>query len=264
MREKSLKRWIDSLQSRGRYTFLRAEAQADSGFSSQAVNKALQRAVKRGRLVRPKEYFYVIVPVEYSIPGAPPVSWYIHDLMAAIKLPYYVGLLSAAAIHGSAHHAPQVFQVVTDRSVRPIRAGRAKIEFVASKYVERAAAVDMKTDTGIMRVATPETTMVDLMRFSKSAGHLEHVAFVISELAEAINPECLVAALRAVNDIPNAQRLGYILDLARKRKLSKAVHDWVKSRIQRPQPLRPDRPTKDAPENRRWHLLINDPLKIEA
>ena len=77
----------------------------------------------------------MIVPLEYRIPGSPPVSWYIHDLMAAMKLPYYVGLLSAAAIHGSAHHHPQVFQVITDRPVRPILTGRAKIEFFVSKSI---------------------------------------------------------------------------------------------------------------------------------
>ncbi|MCL2700996.1 MAG: hypothetical protein FWE88_04815 [Phycisphaerae bacterium] len=257
-------RWIDGLQSRGRYTFLRSEALADSGLSEQAVNKALQRAVKSGRLIRPKVYFYVIVPVEYRIPGAPPVSWYIHDLMAAMKLPYYVGLLSAAAIHGSAHHHPQVFQVITDRPVRPILTGRAKIEFFVSKSIGQAATVDMKTSTGIMKVSSPETTVVDLVRFSKAAGYLEHVAFVISELASIIKPDRLVAALRVVNDVPNAQRLGYILDFPRRRKVSEPVHEWVERRVKRPQPLRPDRPVKDARENRRWHLLINHPLEIVA
>ena len=259
-----LERWIDRLQSQGRYTFLRAEALADSGLSEPAVSKALQRAVKNGRLIRPKACFYVIVPLEHRISGAPPVFWYIHDLMAAMKLPYYVGLLSAAALHGAAHHQPQVFQVITSRPVRPIRAGRAKIEFFASKYVGQAATVEMKTDTGLVKVSSPETTVVDLVRFVKSAGHWEHVAFVISELASTIKPDRLVAALQAVNDVPNAQRLGYILDLPRRRKLFEPVHEWIERRVKRPQPLRPDRPIKNARENRRWHLFINDPLEIVA
>jgi len=37
--------------------------------------------------------------------------------MAAMELPYHVGLLSAAGHHGASHQQPQEFQVVTDRSI---------------------------------------------------------------------------------------------------------------------------------------------------
>jgi predicted transcriptional regulator of viral defense system len=260
----SLEHWIDGLQSRGKYSFLRTEALGDSGLSAQAASKAIQRAVKSGRLIQPKEYFYVIVPLEYRSAGAPPMSWFIHDLMAAMKLPYYVGLLSAAALHGASHQQPQVSQVLTDRSVRPIMAGRARVEFFASKYIGQSATMDVKTPTGFMKVSTPETTIVDLVRFAKSAGHLDHVALVIADLAGSVESNRLVSALRVVNDVPNTQRLGYILDLLRRRKLSEPIYDWVERRVERLQPLRPGQPIRNARENRRWRLLINAPLEIEA
>ncbi len=260
----SLESWIDSLQTLGRYSFLRTEATRDSGLSAEAASKALQRAVKSGRLIRPKEYFYVIVPLEYRAAGAPPVSWFIHDLMKAMKLPYYVGLLSAAALHGASHQQPQTFQVMTDRSVRSVLAGRTRIRFFASKYVDQAVAMEMKTPTGSMRVSSPETTAVDLMRFVKAAGHLDHVASVIAQLAPLLEAKRLVAALAAVHDIPNAQRLGYILDVLRQRKLSAPVHRWVQPRIERFQPLRSGQPVDNARENRRWQLLINGPVEIES
>jgi len=68
----TLESWIDGLQARGRYSFSRSEAVRDCGMSALAVTKALQRAVRSGRLVRPKEYFFVIVPLEYRAAGAPP------------------------------------------------------------------------------------------------------------------------------------------------------------------------------------------------
>jgi len=259
-----LKPWIDRIQAGGRYSFLRSEAVRDSGLTPNAASKALRQAVKDGRILRLKEYAYVIVPLEYRAAGAPPPSWFIHDLMTAMKRPYYVGLLSAAALHGASHHQPQVFQVMTDCSVRPIAAGRTKIQFFASKYLSRAAAKEIKTPAGVMRVSTPETTVVDLMRFAKSAGHLDHVAAVIAELSPSLNPKRLIAAVRAVNDIPNAQRLGYILDRVRKRAISDALHDWVERRIERSQPLRPGRPVSGAEEDRRWRLLINSPLEVES
>jgi predicted transcriptional regulator of viral defense system len=260
----SLESWIDGLQTQGRYSFQRAEAVRDSGLSAQAAGKALQRAVKSGRLTRPKEYFYVIVPLEYRAAGAPPVSWFIHDLMKAMQLPYDVSLLSAAALHGASHQQPQTFQVMTDRSVRSVLAGHTRIRFFASQYMDRAAAMPMKTPTGSMQVSSPETTVVDRVRFVNAAGHLDHVASVIAELAPSLRARRLVTALAVVHDIPNTQRLGYILDELGERKLSDSVHRWVQSRIERFQPLRLGQSMDDAPENHRWDLLINGPVEIES
>jgi len=59
----TLEAWIDSVQTRGRYTFLRAEAIKESGLSAEAVKKALQRLVRRRRVAKVKNYFYVIAPL---------------------------------------------------------------------------------------------------------------------------------------------------------------------------------------------------------
>ncbi len=260
----TLESWIDALQAGGRYSFLRAEALNGSGLSPAAVSKALQRSVKRNRVVKVKEYFYVIVPLEYSSAGGPPASWFIQDLMKAMRLPYYVGLLSAAAMHGSSHHQPQEFQVLTDRSVRPLTAGRTRIRFFTSMHVAGAAAMETKTPTGSMRISTPETTVVDLVRFARSAGHLDNVATVIAELSPSLDPRRLLAAVRRVNDLPNTQRLGFILDQVRQRRLSDPIHAWLERQGPHLLPLRTGRPLNGTRENRRWHLLINGPMEVEG
>jgi hypothetical protein len=263
MASASLESWIDGLQASGRYWFLRAQAVRGSGRSAPTVGKALQRSVKHGRIVKLKDYFYAIVPLEYRAAGAPPASWFIRDLMAAMNLPYYVGLLTAAALHGVSPQQPQVFQVLTDRSVRPVSAGRTRIRFYASKYVARTAVIDVKTPTGPMRISTPETTAVDLVRFAPSAGHLDHVAAVVAELAPALDPKRLLAAVRVAEDVPNAQRLGYILDRVHQRRLADPLHVWLERHTPRTQPLRSGQPVAGLRENRRWHLLPNAPLEIE-
>jgi predicted transcriptional regulator of viral defense system len=259
----TLEHWIDLVQTEGRYTFLRQDAIADSGLSAEAVKKALHRLAKRQRIAKIKDYFYAIVPLEYQAAGAPPATWFVGDLMEAMKLPYYVGLLSAATLHGASHQQPQEFQVVTDRSVRSLTAGRAKLRFFASKYIARAATQDMKTPTGKVKVATPETTAVDLIRFSKSAGNLDNVATVISEMIPLLNARALLAAVRNVDDVPNAQRLGHVLDRLRRRDLSAPIHEWVERHNPRLAKLRSALPTGDAYEDRRWHLLVNRPIEIE-
>ncbi|HSW46030.1 MAG TPA: type IV toxin-antitoxin system AbiEi family antitoxin [Phycisphaerae bacterium] len=259
----TLEKWVDEQQARGRYTFLRDEAIRGSGLSPDAVRKALHRLARRRRLVKLKDYFYVIVPLEYLSAGGPPASWFIHDLMAAMKLPYYVGLLSAAGLHGASLQQPQEFQVVTDRSVRAILAGRQRVRFIASKYACQASAADVKTPTGSMRVSTPETTVVDLVRFAKAAGDLDHVAAVIAELSPLLNPRKLLAALRLVGDMPSSQRIGYILDLIKARQLADPIHAWLERQGPRPVPLRTGRPVANAREDNRWHVLVNGPLEVE-
>src|SRR5438552_10994057 len=91
---------VDALQSQGRYTFTRTEALAALGASAEAFKKAVQLLTHRRRLVSPRRGFYGIVPVEYRVAGAPTASWYVDDLMKAVGAPYYVGVLTAAALHG--------------------------------------------------------------------------------------------------------------------------------------------------------------------
>lgn len=260
----TLEKWIDDQQARGRYTFLRAEAVKDSGLSAEAVKKALPRLERRNRVAKAKNYFYVVVPLEYRTAGAPPASWFVHELTAAMQLPYYVGLLTAAGMHGASPQQPQEYQVITDRSVRAITVGRVRIRFFASKYVARSATMKLKTPTGSVCVSSLETTVVDLVRFSKAAGHLDHVAGVIAELSPLLNPGKLLAAVRLVGDIPNTQRLGYILDLIRARPLADSIRTWLDRQDPRPVPLRSGHPSRRAEVNRRWRVVVNEPLEVEA
>jgi predicted transcriptional regulator of viral defense system len=264
MAVRNLENWVDELQASGRYSFLRSDAIAGSGSTAEATKKALQRLARKGRIAKAKDYFYVIVPLEYSKAGAPPPSWYIHDLMTAMKVPYYVGLLTAAAQHGASHHQPQEFQVVTDRSIRSIMVAKTSIRFFVSKFLLEAAVKQVQTPTGYMRISSPETTAVDLMRFAKAAGYIDNVATVMAELAPLLDAKKLTAAVRITNDVPNAQRLGYILDQVKARKLGSPLHRWIGSHAPRPVPLRTGRISSNAPENSRWHVLVDRPLEIEA
>lgn len=264
MATQTLEHWVDDQQARGKYSFLRKEAVAESGLSPEATKKALQRLAKRGRIIKAKDYFFVIVPLEYTTAGGPPASWFIHELMVAMQRPYYVGLLTAAGLHGASHHQPQEFQVVTDRPLRSITAGRARIRFFASRFVSEVSLTNFKTPTGSMRVSTPETTAVDLVRFAKAAGQLDNVATVIAELASRIDSKKLVVATKVVDDVPNAQRLGFILDRVRARRLAEPLRGWIERQSPNRVPLRSSRRDQDAQEDRRWHVLVDQPLNIET
>ncbi|MBU0718877.1 MAG: type IV toxin-antitoxin system AbiEi family antitoxin [Planctomycetes bacterium] len=256
--------WIDALQARGRYSFLRTEVIGDTGLSAEAVKKALQRLARRKRVVKIKSYFYVIVPLEYLHAGSPPPSWFIDDLMKTMERPYYVGLLSAAGIHGASHQQPQEFQVITDRPVRRLHVGRTRIRFFVSRHTADAAVQSAKTPTGAMRVSTPEATAIDLVRFAKAAGQIDNVASVLAEMLPLLDSKRLLIAVRTVGDVPTAQRLGYLLERVRGRPQVKALHEWLERQSPHVVPLRPGRTAAGAAEDRRWHVLVTEPVEIES
>ncbi len=112
--EAKARAYVERLLARGRHTFTRDEAETALESSTVAAYHSLRRLQKAGWLVMPRRGFYLIVDPEYRELGAlPPAAW-IDDLMTFHGTPYYVGLLSAASLHGAAHQQPMEFQVVAD------------------------------------------------------------------------------------------------------------------------------------------------------
>lgn len=253
---KRLAALVDEFQSRGKYTFTREDIMGIDARSDVAFEAAVRRLKQHRRLASPRRGFFVIVPAEYREAGSLPANWFIDNLMHFLGQPYYVGLLSAAAIHGAAHQQPMVFQVVTDRPTRAARAGRARIEFHVSRYVEDAPVVDVQTETGSMRVSTPEATAYDLVRFPAAAGHLNNVATVLGELAEKLNPAALVA-LAPKRPTPDVQRLGYLLELVGEQSVAESLAEALKHRRHRTVLLAPGRGEDGEPPHERWKVVPN-------
>ena len=104
--------YVDQFQRQGRYAFDHLDLEKSVSASPEAVGKALMRLAKKHRVKRLRKGFYVILPVEYSTVGMIPPDWFIDDLMRYLQLPYYIGLQSAAALHGAGHQQAQQFQIV--------------------------------------------------------------------------------------------------------------------------------------------------------
>jgi predicted transcriptional regulator of viral defense system len=254
--------FVDALQAKGRYTFTRSEALGTGRFSDVALEAALRRLKRRGRIACPRRSFFVIVPLEYREARCPPASWFIDDLMRFLGQPYYVGLLSAGAIHGAAHQQPMDFQVMTDRATRPSKAGRVRITFHKSRRVGRLATASVQTETGTMQVSTPEVTAMDLVRFAVAAGGLNNVLTVLSELAEKIDPDALraLAPHYAVSDV---QRAGYLLELLGQADLCDPLAEWLSQRRYRPTLLVQQKMAVKAPADPRWRVIPNEAPEID-
>jgi len=265
LQKQTLADYIASLQISGRYTFTRDEALTALQITPNAFKLSALRLIKKKYLMRPKQCFYVIVPTEYRVAGSPPVTWYIDSLMRDSKQDYYVGLLSAAALHGAAHQQPQVFQVITNKPLRPILTGRTRIQFLFKKNISISSHQAVKTPTGYMNVSTPEMTAFDLLRYIKSTGYLNNVATIFSELQEKLDDSRFTQLLENENlELPYLQRMGYLLELAGTNKnILALIKNWIKQHGARFIPLRADKGYKNAAKNIDWHLYINEQVESD-
>lgn len=256
-------RFVDSLQESGRYTFTRMEAASVCGISEVALRQAALRLQKRKRLVMPRRGFFVIIPLEYRSAGAPPPAWYIDALMHFQGRPYYVGLLSAAALHGAAHQQAQEFQVITGRALRPVVAGRTQLRFFFKRHHAQTPTVPLKVETGTMLVSSPEATAFDLVRYPLAAGGFGNIVTVFADLAEKIDPQELLRTAEAEAELAAVQRCGLLLELAGASDRVDPLAKWIADRKPRAIPLRADLRAEGAPKNPRWRVLVNDRIEVE-
>lgn len=208
----NLSSYMTHLLSQGQIVFTDEQAQHALQIGKGALLDAAQKQQRRNYLISPRRGFYVIVPPQFLSMGAPPPSWYIDALMAHERRPYYVGLLKAAERHGATHQAVMEFQVITDKRMPRIKAGRSAIAFYYRRDMGAISGglEDFKTDTGYMKISGPELTILDLLRYPQAAAGLNHIVTVLADLGARLDGEKL-AAISASFERTVLQRLGYLL-----------------------------------------------------
>jgi len=260
----ALSSYVSSLLSVGRTVFSAAEGQREIGVARGAFLDAAERLQRRGQLINPRRGFYVVVPPQYLAMGTPPPEWYIDDLMRQEKRPYYVGLLSAAAAYGASHQAAMEFQVISDKRLPEIRAGRSRIAFYFRKDVAFVSEgiEERKTPTGYMKLSSPELTALDLVRYPQAGAGLDNIATVLSELAERLRPDKL-AALSGAFEKAVVQRLGHLLTRLGRANVAEAMFEALSARGSLPwveldpkQAGDPDLSPPPSERDGRWRVIV--------
>jgi predicted transcriptional regulator of viral defense system len=174
----------DLLISRGRYATSLADIRALTGLSDAAIVSGLQRLRRQQRVFSPTRGLYVVVPPEYRSWGVVPADWFIDDMMRHLDHRYYVALLSAAALHGAAHQAPQLFQVMANARVLDRTLGRVRLRFYSSGHIMDTPTETIVVHTGSIPVSSREATVVDLVRLPRAGGGIDNVATILAEIGE--------------------------------------------------------------------------------
>lgn len=257
--------FITDRVSVGRYNFDTAAFQSAVGGSDIATRRALARLAERGEIASPARGYYVVVPPEYRSLGCLPAEQFVPDLMAWLKLDYYVGLLSAAQYYGATHHQPQEFQVIVRKPRRSIQCGKIKVTFIARKNLELVPVVHrFSTDRGVVKVSSPEATALDLVGYQRRAGGLDNIVTVIAELSEQMFSEDLVSIAQSA-PISWTQRLGYILEnVSDGADLTDPLRIYIQKHAKQHVPLLPGFPSSNTTRSASWKILENAEIASEV
>ena len=177
------------------------------------VSQRMAALRKSYKMFSPARGLWIPIPPEYRKWGAPDPLRYIGDMMKHLGSDYLVGWLSSAERYGVSHHAAQVFQVATSKTVAARSFGRSRLEFYCRRYTMAVSySTELYQKTGV-RIASPGTTMLMLAADAGICGGMSNVASLIVELSE----ECPGFEKTLASDAPlfpdsASRRVGWLLD----------------------------------------------------
>ncbi len=252
----------DRLIGAGRYTATVAELVEETEATPSAVRSALARLVEKRRAFSPARGLFVFVPSEFRSWGVVPAEWFIDQMMQHLDREYYVGLLSAAQLHGAAHQRPQVTQVIVNSPVADRDLERVRLRFYASDAEFSKLPIQRRNSkTGTFAVSSPELTVVDLCSRPVLAGGLDNIATIIIELHEehklTSQGFAKLAGLVAAHAL---KRAGYLVESLTDLQLDELA---IALKMGEPTMLDPDGDRR-GPVDRRWNVRVNVEVESEA
>jgi predicted transcriptional regulator of viral defense system len=255
-----LDKYLTEVRAQGRYAFTLEELKNEFALSYPTLKQNLYRLKLKKEIAQIRQGFYVIIPPEYSKQGVLPPYLFIDDLMKSLDKPYYVGLLSAAALYGAAHQQPMGYTVVT-QSPAPRSIDKLKIVFISRQNFLPDGIIQKKTPAGYINVSSPELTALEFLDYVHKFG-INRITTVLQELAEVMKPAPLLKIARQYSSTAAIQRLGYILEREiSAEKLSDSLRKVLNDRTCFLIPLSPQK-GKKGEINSKWKIIKN--MEIES
>jgi len=255
--------YLNNLVSKGRYYFTLDELKNSINLSLGSIKVGLSRLKKKGEIASPVRGYYIIIPLEYRSLGSLPPDHFIPDLMKFLNIPYYVGLLSAAACYGAAHQQPQSFQVMLPIAKRDLTIGKVRVTFHKNKYLRQCPIININTPMSILSVSSPEATALDLIAYPKASAGFSNILTVLSELVEKMEVNELDKVLNTKREAPVLQRLGYLVELLGLDSFTTIILKHLRNHCFEKAVLNPSNPSKKGDFSKRWKLIINEQIESD-
>lgn len=255
----NLDAFVNEQQSQSRYVFSRQEMVQAVQLSESGLHKAIRRLVKEKRLVVLHRDVYLIVPLEYRAAGTLPPSWFIDLMMEILQRPYYVGLLSAATLHGAYDEPSTEYHVITQTPLRATQTRNTWVRFFVKHETQATPCEQIQASTGSIWVSTPEATALDLVRYADRIGGIPLVAAVLGSLQTKIKEKRLLAAISQGVELAVVQRLGYLLSILGNSKLASVLALYVEKQHPKPVRLSLEHPAQHSPKDSTFGVFVNLP-----
>jgi predicted transcriptional regulator of viral defense system len=255
--------FLKRIRAKGRYSFTFDELKKNFNSSDKALRQSLFRLRQKNEITVIRQGFYVIVPPEYASTGTLPETIHLDSLMKFLGKNYYVGLLSAAALHGAAHQQPTAYYVVCQYPApRNINNEKQRILFFSKQKLIQEGIIQKNTVSGYLNVSSPELTAFDLLDNIKIFG-INRITTVLQELYEEMLPSRLSKIAKLIDNNANIQRLAYILETVigtDAEKLTNVLYEILSKTEFVPIPLSPVK-IRRGTINSKWKIIIN--MQIE-
>ena len=258
--------WIHRREIRGNMTFSVLELrQAFPENSEKGVKTELRRLSSKGRIQSVYRGFYVVSPVQYQLQGIVPPNYYIDELMTHVGKPYYVGLLSAAAMYGAAHQRPMLTQVMTVEPRIKTSGKNPLLEWHYRHDIPEHLVLTKNGEIGVVRYSSAELTAIDLVQFVGHVGGYQRVATVLAELIEMVD----MSKMRDIQDCTTKatlRRLGCLLEyILEETEKADELFDIIKGQGREWNTicLSNAHPQSNDVKNNRWRVNINVEIDID-
>lgn len=262
----SLNDWIKEQEQRGITTF--SFQQIRSVFherSEKTLKTDINRLTLSKRIQNVYKGFYVIIPTQYQLKGVVPPIYYINELMEYLGKPYYVGLLSAAAIYGASHQRAMITQIVTI-GPRPRTSNKNKLlDWNYRQQIPIELIESRNAEMGRINYSSAELTAVDIIQFASNIGGYQRASTVLAELVDVIDMSKIGSVLPYTTTTA-MQRLGYLLEfILFEQDKSDILYNILKKRNRyfNAVLMSSEHPALDDAESNRWRVNMNIDIEVD-
>lgn len=226
------------------------------------LKSEINRLIIKKELINLRKGFYLIPGPRYKKTGHLPAELYVDKLFKWLNRPYYVGLFSAARLHGAANQQIQQTYLITSLpALHPIRNSKFNIRFFSKNTLPFTSLIRMKSDAGTFSVSSTALTSFDLIRFQQNIGGLPRILSTLEALIPQI-PFIEIKALISENHIKTVlQRLGFFLDYWQNVESANILFDHLKNLKITPVLLANGIGENNGKSFNRWNVMVN--LNIE-
>jgi predicted transcriptional regulator of viral defense system len=256
--------YIRKLQSFEEYSFSLEEAMENSSKDGTAVKREIARLTEKKDIINLRKGFYLIIPPRYATSEKLPLQLYVGKLFKYLNRNYYMGLYSAARIHGASHQQSQRdYLIIEAPKLNPIRKKSFDLQFFTTGNWPESNIEVKRSDAGEYNISSPALTLVDLIHHHTKIGGLNRILSSVEELTEEITEKDILSLMSWYEHKSTLQRAGFLLEeVSGTSPLVEIVFTKLKEQQFYPVLLSPRRNQKPGSANNRWKIDVN--IKLDS